>query len=229
MMAYCRHCGAQIDDYAVTCPECGAPQNGGRNDAPKVTDNGGFLWGLLGCCVPLAGLILFLVWKDTKPRTAKAAGIGRPGVRDRLCAAVRDRGGGGHRLSPVVCLLSCGAGSGGGCPSSSAATAGQTAPFAFAMGPLFPSVPVVPGSWRGSWRLWLPAGRPIPPAAVAAVLLLPLVADGFLQLCTSYESGNLRRLITGILFGYGLTVLLAASLGWAYRWGFHFGLTLLEP
>ena len=26
--------------------------------------------------VPLAGLILFLVWKDTKPRTAKAAGIG---------------------------------------------------------------------------------------------------------------------------------------------------------
>lgn len=68
-----------------------------------------------------------------------------------------------------------------------------------------------------------------PPAAVAAVLLLPLVADGFLQLCTSYESGNLRRLITGILFGYGLTVLLAASLGWAYRWGFHFGLTLLEP
>ena len=76
MMAYCRHCGAQIDDYAVTCPECGAPQNGGRNDAPQVTDNGGFLWGLLGCCVPLAGLILFLVWKDTKPRTAKAAGIG---------------------------------------------------------------------------------------------------------------------------------------------------------
>lgn len=43
---------------------------------PQVTDNGGFLWGLLGCCVPLAGLILFLVWKDTKPRTAKAAGIG---------------------------------------------------------------------------------------------------------------------------------------------------------
>ena len=30
----------------------------------------------LGCCIPIAGLILFLVWKDTKPRTAKAAGIG---------------------------------------------------------------------------------------------------------------------------------------------------------
>lgn len=39
-------------------------------------DKGGFLWGLLGCCVPVAGLILFLVWKDTKPKTAKAAGMG---------------------------------------------------------------------------------------------------------------------------------------------------------
>lgn len=42
----------------------------------NVVDNGGFLWGLLGCCVPVAGLILFLVWKDSKPKTAKAAGIG---------------------------------------------------------------------------------------------------------------------------------------------------------
>ena len=42
----------------------------------KSNDNGGFLWGLLGCCIPVVGLILFLVWKDQKPNTAKAAGIG---------------------------------------------------------------------------------------------------------------------------------------------------------
>lgn len=42
----------------------------------NVQDKGGFLWGLLGCCIPIVGLILFLVWKDTKPKTAKAAGIG---------------------------------------------------------------------------------------------------------------------------------------------------------
>lgn len=41
-----------------------------------VSDNGGILWGLLGCCIPIVGLVLFLVWKDTKPKTAKAAGIG---------------------------------------------------------------------------------------------------------------------------------------------------------
>jgi len=43
---------------------------------PQATDNGGFLWGLLGCCIPIVGLVLFLVWKDTKPKTSKAAGIG---------------------------------------------------------------------------------------------------------------------------------------------------------
>lgn len=42
----------------------------------NVNDKGGFLWGLLGCCIPIVGLILFLVWKDQKPKSAKAAGIG---------------------------------------------------------------------------------------------------------------------------------------------------------
>lgn len=46
------------------------------NNVQNANDNGGFLWGLLGCCIPIVGLILFLVWKDSKPKTAKAAGIG---------------------------------------------------------------------------------------------------------------------------------------------------------
>lgn len=71
-MAYCKKCGAQIDDMAVICPKCGVPQK----DTPEVVDNGGFGWGLLGFCIPLVGLILFLVWKDTKPKTGRAAGKG---------------------------------------------------------------------------------------------------------------------------------------------------------
>lgn len=66
-----------------------------------------------------------------------------------------------------------------------------------------------------------------PSAAVTAALLVPMVADGIAQLCTPYESGNLRRVVTGALFGYGLTVLLFLSLGWAYQWGFGVGLRLL--
>lgn len=72
IMAYCKNCGMKIDDQAVVCPQCGVAQE----KAPAVNDNGGFGWGLLGCCIPLVGLILFLVWKDSKPKTAKAAGIG---------------------------------------------------------------------------------------------------------------------------------------------------------
>ncbi len=33
------------------------------------------------------------------------------------------------------------------------------------------------------------------------LMMIPLIFDGFLQKLTSYESGNMRRLFTGILFG----------------------------
>ena len=33
-------------------------------------------WSVLGFFIPLLGLILFLVWKTTNPKSAKAAGIG---------------------------------------------------------------------------------------------------------------------------------------------------------
>lgn len=46
------------------------------NGTENPKDKGGFLWGLLGCCIPVVGLVLFLVWKDEKPKTAKAAGVG---------------------------------------------------------------------------------------------------------------------------------------------------------
>lgn len=83
-MAVCSNCGAQIGDNDRNCPNCGASQQNGQpqqynpqfNQSPQVEDKGGFLWGLLGCCIPIVGLILFLVWKDSKPNTAKAAGIG---------------------------------------------------------------------------------------------------------------------------------------------------------
>lgn len=81
-MGFCKNCGQQIEDQAPICVHCGAAQ---EMKAP-VVDNGGFGWGLLGCCIPLVGLILFLVWKDEKPKTAKAAGIGA--LISVICAVV---------------------------------------------------------------------------------------------------------------------------------------------
>lgn len=72
-MAYCRNCGFQLHDQAVVCPQCGAQQNVGVNAAK---DTGSIGWALLGCCVPIAGLIMFLIWKDEQPKNAKMAGIG---------------------------------------------------------------------------------------------------------------------------------------------------------
>ena len=66
-MAYCRHCGAPIADGTITCPQCGASQS----SLPPVVDNGGLGWGILGCCIPIVGLVLWLVWKDQKPRTPR--------------------------------------------------------------------------------------------------------------------------------------------------------------
>ena len=62
------------------------------------------------------------------------------------------------------------------------------------------------------------------PAALA--LLVPMAADGGLQALTPYESGNLRRLVTGLLFGYGLTALFLISTAWAFRFGMGIGASL---
>lgn len=43
---------------------------------PASNDSGSFGWASLGFFIPVAGLILYLVWKDEKPRNASAAGKG---------------------------------------------------------------------------------------------------------------------------------------------------------
>ena len=73
-MALCRNCGAEIHDQAVICPHCGVEQK--HSAAATANDTGSIGWSLLGCCVPIAGLILFLIWKDTQPKNAKKAGMG---------------------------------------------------------------------------------------------------------------------------------------------------------
>ena len=73
-MAFCSNCGKELNANAAVCLNCGAAVNGGN--VQGISDTGGFGWGLLGFAVPVAGLILWLLWKDTAPRNAKSAGIG---------------------------------------------------------------------------------------------------------------------------------------------------------
>ena len=61
------------------------------------------------------------------------------------------------------------------------------------------------------------------PALPAAGLLLPLIADGGLQALTPYESGNGRRVVTGLLFGYALADLFLLSTGAVFQLGLSLG------
>lgn len=71
----CPKCGLKLYGGEKYCPNCSHAMAIVRRK-PDATDRGGFGWGLLGFLVPIAGLVLFLVWRDEKPRSAKAAGIG---------------------------------------------------------------------------------------------------------------------------------------------------------
>ena len=74
-MAYCSKCGEEKDYQNGKCEKCGFQPQLNQNSS-FANDDGGFLWGLLGFCVPIAGLVLYLIWKHDRPNTAKAVGIG---------------------------------------------------------------------------------------------------------------------------------------------------------
>ena len=71
-MKYCQKCGKELMEEAVICTSCGCAQ------AKTVAENdsSSFGWALLGFCIPIVGLILYLVWKDNTPLKAKSAGKG---------------------------------------------------------------------------------------------------------------------------------------------------------
>lgn len=102
-MKICTACRSQLPDTYTACPNCGntnlvmdqssmmqqqqpvmpgqpmgnmqQPMPGpGMQQAP-VADNCGIGWLILSFLIPLAGIILFFVWKNTKPQSSKKCGI----------------------------------------------------------------------------------------------------------------------------------------------------------
>ena len=60
------------------------------------------------------------------------------------------------------------------------------------------------------------------------VLLIPMLIDGFMQSLTSYESNNIKRFVTGFLFGYGLFMLFIISIMAVFNYGLDFGRSLKD-
>ena len=73
---FCSKCGKEVNDEAIVCVHCGCAIE--NKKAPVVNSgdapNTGF--AVLGFFIPLVGLILYLVNKDTAPLKAKSAGKG---------------------------------------------------------------------------------------------------------------------------------------------------------
>lgn len=69
---FCPNCGKEVDPRAYVCVNCGARVQQGIQ--PGVGD--GPIGGLAVLCflMPVVGLILYLVWKDTMPMKSKGAG-----------------------------------------------------------------------------------------------------------------------------------------------------------
>lgn len=87
-MKYCTYCGSYINNKnAHFCENCGAVINNANNNSnnypvnnddrdPLFKDEYAILWGILGFFVPVAGLVLFILWNKEKKKIAKYAGIG---------------------------------------------------------------------------------------------------------------------------------------------------------
>lgn len=78
-MRYCPNCGKQVDPQAVVCPNCGVALPApilNVNIANTQNDTGSIGWAFLGFFIPIAGLILYIVWRNTEPNNAKQAGLG---------------------------------------------------------------------------------------------------------------------------------------------------------
>ena len=74
-MKFCSKCGKEIMDEAVICIHCGCSTTN-NNVTRDVTDAPNTGFAVLGFFVPMVGLILYILNKETAPLKAKSAGKG---------------------------------------------------------------------------------------------------------------------------------------------------------
>ena len=83
-MKYCTYCGSIHRTNGIYCENCGHPMayeptynpQPQYQQQPTVEEKNTFWWGVLGFFVPIAGLVIFLIWLKEKPKSSKSAGIG---------------------------------------------------------------------------------------------------------------------------------------------------------
>lgn len=65
-----------------------------------------------------------------------------------------------------------------------------------------------------------------PSLIISVIMMIPMLIDGFTQRFTTYESTNIRRFITGFLFGIGITSLFSWSVLYTFSNGYKYGIKI---
>ena len=69
-MKYCSHCGKEIIDEAIVCPNCGCSVHPKKTEA-DIPSTG---LNVLAFLIPIVGLILYILYQEKTPQKAKAIG-----------------------------------------------------------------------------------------------------------------------------------------------------------
>ena len=67
---YCSKCGKEVNNEAVVCIHCGCAIENKKTSITNQNDAPSTGFAVLGFLIPLVGLILYLVNKDTSPLKA---------------------------------------------------------------------------------------------------------------------------------------------------------------
>lgn len=72
---YCPNCGTNINENAEVCTNCGVNVLTFGSKTINTSENKANIWvNLISlCCFPILGIIMYFVWKDQQPKTAKSA------------------------------------------------------------------------------------------------------------------------------------------------------------
>ncbi len=62
---FCKNCGNEVNLGSAVCPSCGTQM---------IVDEAPFIAKIGSCCFPIVGLVLYIVWKQDKPASAKSVG-----------------------------------------------------------------------------------------------------------------------------------------------------------
>ncbi|HHT55105.1 MAG TPA: zinc-ribbon domain-containing protein [Acholeplasma sp.] len=72
-MKYCTNCGSPLNDDQKYCLNCGFMIN--SENLEENEDKGSVGFAILSFFIPIIGLIIFLMWHEKRPKTAKQAGF----------------------------------------------------------------------------------------------------------------------------------------------------------